>query len=83
MAVRIQYAEGFPTLLPKMPRLSRMLSTLGPPKIIKRFGRKICMEWEPIYPGVPIPTYDLDDPYWGEKPRPILSIEFVHSPLWD
>ena len=71
----IHYLSGFPTRLVGFTRLARKLDVLGPPASISRFGRKIILKWEPIFPGVPVPEYELSDPWHEYPPREITTIE--------
>lgn len=73
----IHYAEGFPTAIPakQAPRLDRMLRSLGNPHSVTRFGPLLVLEWLPLYPGVPIPMYEMREPFAAEKSRiPVLSV---------
>jgi hypothetical protein len=66
--VQLTYDSGFPTRLEQHPQLAGMLRDLGEPVAIRRLGRDYILEWRPIFPGVPVPTYRLRDPWPGETP---------------
>lgn len=68
MNVLLTYDSGFPTRLEKHANLARMLQELGEPIAIGPNGADYMLEWRPIFPGVPIPTYMLSDP-WKLDPQ--------------
>ncbi len=68
-AVLLVYDRGFPTRLEKHPRLAEMLRNLGEPDVIERGPWRTYLEWPPIYPGVPIPSHSINEPWPGETPR--------------
>jgi len=71
----IRYKEGFPTRIPTAPKLDRMLHELGAPREIKRQGIDlIVIEWAPLYPGVPIPIYNLHEPFPDKRRLAIDTI---------
>lgn len=67
--VILHYDSGFPTRLEKQTRLADLLRALGEPTIIQRAAFSTYLEWPPIYPGVPIPNYNLSEPWPSESPR--------------
>lgn len=83
MAAIIRYERGYDTRIPaaQTPRLDRMLRALGDPASVRRSGPFLVLEWEPIYPGVPVPAYQLREPWPAEKGRiPIVSVTFEVRP---
>ena len=77
--VIVHYTEGYPTRLTRKPRLARMLATLGPPASVRRIGPRILLEWDPIFPGVPVPEYSLEDPWRmvDRAPRTVRTVELA------
>lgn len=73
----IRYESGYPTLISaeQAPRLDRMLRAHGDPRLVTRWGSVLILEWDPLYPGVPVPTYHLREPWSAEKGRiPLVSV---------
>lgn len=69
MNVLVHYASGFPTRLEKHDRLARMLAAHGEPTIIRRGAFSTYLEWPPLYPGIPVPCYNLTEIWPHETPR--------------
>lgn len=63
-AVRLVFAEGFPTLLPRSPILARLLREHGAPFRIRRLASgRILFEWAPLFPGTTPPECSIADPW--------------------
>ncbi len=69
----LKYETGHPTRLPNHGRLVRMLRELGSPTTIQPIGGSFALEWPPIFPGVPIPQYQLPNP-WPTDKRSLVSV---------
>lgn len=76
--VVLEFESGYPTRLEKHATLARMLATLGEPRTVHTAAFSTYLEWEPIYPGVPIPSYKLSNPWPNEKPpRKIVRVRLA------
>jgi len=84
--VLLHYDSGHCTSLGNHPRLAEMLRNLGEPDVIERGPWRTYMEWPPIYPGVPIPSYCMSEPWPSETPRRKLvriSLDTIsHAKNW-
>lgn len=80
MSVLLTYDVWPPTRLDHHANLEDMLRQLGEPVKIDRGAYSTRLEWLPIYPGVPIPSCTIAEPWPRESPRrKLLRVSLTQS----